>query len=74
MVGDWEDTHCPNCRQTLIRRYGYLIQDYNLTPDGRCPQCSSQIPGRWASGFDGQIASQPFLPHKRSRLFTITSR
>jgi pyruvate formate lyase activating enzyme len=74
MVGDWEDTHCANCRQRLIRRYGYLIQDYNLTPDGHCPRCSTQIPGRWAPGFDGQIASHPFLPHKRSRLFTITGR
>jgi pyruvate formate lyase activating enzyme len=74
MVGHWEDTRCPQCRETLIRRYGYHIEEYRLTPEGRCPRCSCQIPGRWAAQFEGQITSRPFLPHKRSRLFTITSR
>jgi pyruvate formate lyase activating enzyme len=79
MVETWEDTHCPQCHETLIRRYGYSIVDYRLTPEGRCPKCSHPIPGRWARQFDGQITSRPFLPHKnspthRSRLFTITGR
>jgi pyruvate formate lyase activating enzyme len=74
MVEQWEDTRCPQCHETLIRRYGYLIADYRLTPQGRCPNCAHQIPGRWAPEFDGQITSRPFVPHKRSRLFTITSR
>ena len=69
-----EDTLCPQCDQTLIRRYGYLIEDYRLTPEGRCPKCARQIPGRWSAEFDGQITDRPFLPHKRSRLFTITGR
>jgi len=73
-VGEWEDTRCPQCHETLIRRYGYLIEDYRLTPDGRCPNCSYQIPGRWSAQFDGQITDRPFLPRTRSRLFTITSR
>jgi len=74
MVGDWEDTRCPQCNGTLISRSGYRIESYRVTADGRCPRCSAQIPGRWAAEFDGQIASHPFLPHKRARLFTITSR
>jgi pyruvate formate lyase activating enzyme len=79
MVGDWEDTRCPQCSETLIHRYGYLIEDYRLTPEGRCPRCAYQVPGRWAAHFDGQITSRPFLPRKnsitwRARLFTITSR
>jgi len=74
MVGQWEDTRCRHCSETLIRRYGYLIEDYRLTPDGRCPKCAHQLPGRWSAQFDGQITDRPFLPHKRSRLFTITSR
>ena len=74
MVEEWEDTRCPQCKETLIRRYGYLITDYRLTPEGACPECSARIPGRWAPEFDGQITDRPFLPHKRSRLFTITSR
>jgi pyruvate formate lyase activating enzyme len=73
-VGGLEDTRCPQCREIVIRRYGYLIEDYTLTPDGRCPHCACQIPGRWALEFDGQITSRPFLPQKRSRLFTITGR
>jgi len=74
MVGDSEDTRCPQCRQILIRRYGYLVEDYRLSPEGRCPGCNFPIPGRWAAEFAGQITSRPFLPHRRSRLFTITSR
>jgi len=70
-VGRWEDTHCPQCNETLIERYGYLIKDYQLTPDGRCPHCATAIPGRWSSRFEGQIASHPFLPRKKSHLFTI---
>jgi len=71
MVGEWEDTRCPRCRQTLIKRCGYFIENYDLTPDGRCPQCSYQIHGRWAAKFEGQITDRPFRPQKRSRLFTI---
>jgi pyruvate formate lyase activating enzyme len=71
-VGPWEDTRCPQCSETLIRRYGYHIEDYRLTPDGHCPTCAHPIPGRWSAKFDAQIASRPFLPHKPSRLFTIT--
>ena len=36
-VGDLEDTRCPQCREVLVERYGYLIRGYNLTPDGRLP-------------------------------------
>jgi pyruvate formate lyase activating enzyme len=64
-VGELEDTHCPSCHELLIKRYGYLVQKYNLTPSGACPSCGTNIPGRWAAAFDGQIASHPFLPRLR---------
>jgi len=73
-VGQWEDTRCPNCGNTLICRYGYLIEDYRLTPEGSCLGCGHRIPGRWSTRFGGQITDRPFLPRQRSRLFTITSR
>jgi len=73
-VAEWEDTRCPQCGNTLIARYGYHIQDYRLTPEGGCLSCGNKIPGRWARKFEGQITSSPFVPHRRSRLFTITSR
>ena len=71
MVGEWEDTRCPNCNQTLIKRHGYLIKDYRLTPDGHCPKCAAAVPGRWSAHFEGQITSRPFLPQKRSLFVTI---
>jgi pyruvate formate lyase activating enzyme len=73
-VGEWENTRCPQCGETLIERHGYRITDYRLTSDGRCPDCSASIPGRWSARYEGQIASRPFLPRKRSLLFTIHNR
>ena len=74
MVGEWENTRCPQCEQTLIQRHGYMIEDYRITPEGRCPHCSAQIPGRWGPRFEGQIADYPFLPHRRPHFVTITNR
>lgn len=71
-VGDLEETRCHTCRHTLIRRYGYFIEEYRLTPDGRCPDCQTLIPGRWALRFEGQIADRPFLPGRRNKLVTIS--
>jgi pyruvate formate lyase activating enzyme len=46
-VDDWENTYCPNCHELLIERYGFEVQSYWLTDDGKCPKCSASIPGRW---------------------------
>lgn len=73
-VGDLEDTHCHQCGETLIQRYGYFIEQYRLTPDGNCPKCHSAVPGRWSKQFDGQIAATPFLPRRRSQLVRILTR
>lgn len=73
-VGGLEDTHCPNCKTLVIKRYSYLVQQYSLTPQGACPKCGTGIPGRWSSRFEGQVTASPFLPHRRSRLYTIESR
>jgi pyruvate formate lyase activating enzyme len=70
-VGNWDDTRCPHCGATVIERYGYRIKNYRLTSEGRCPNCSTQIPGRWAAKFDGQITSHPFSPRTGASLFTI---
>ncbi|HSS97345.1 MAG TPA: AmmeMemoRadiSam system radical SAM enzyme [Terriglobales bacterium] len=70
-VGDLEDTHCHKCGECVIRRSGYLIRSYRVTPEGRCPQCGEGLPGRWARKFDGQIADSPFLPPRRPHLVTI---
>jgi pyruvate formate lyase activating enzyme len=67
-VGDLENTHCPQCHELLIERFGYHILDYRLTSEGTCPKCDQAIPGRWAEKFEGQIADLPFLPRLRRRV------
>ena len=69
-----EDTHCHQCGEMLIQRYGYSIEKYNLTPQGNCPACHTPVPGRWSKKFDGQIAAAPFLPRKRAQLVKILSQ
>ena len=59
-VGDLEDTRCAGCGDLLIARYGYHIRSYRLTPDGRCPSCAAVVPGRWGTGFAGQVTDRPF--------------
>jgi pyruvate formate lyase activating enzyme len=67
-VGALEDTRCASCRTTLVARFGYQIRDYRVTPDGRCPACTTPVPGRWSASFDGQKASRPFRLRPGSRL------
>ncbi len=43
-----EATTCPGCGLALIRRDGYRILDYALTPDARCPACGHGLPGHFA--------------------------
>jgi pyruvate formate lyase activating enzyme len=73
-VGNLEDTRCPGCAATLIKRYSYEIDSYRITAEGKCPSCGLAIPGRWASHFGGQVTSRPFLPRRASRLVTIAHR
>jgi pyruvate formate lyase activating enzyme len=64
-VGDLEHTRCPQCREVLIERYGYLIRQYNLTPAGGCPSCGTRVPGRWSDEFSEQRTAFPFRPGLR---------
>jgi len=41
-----EHTFCPTCGTRVIARYGVTLLENRLR-DGRCPQCSTEIPGRW---------------------------
>jgi pyruvate formate lyase activating enzyme len=69
-----EDTHCHQCGELLIQRYGYSIEKYKLTAQGDCPACHGPVPGRWSKKFDGQITAAPFLPRRRAQLVKILSR
>ena len=70
-VGTLEHTHCHGCGERLIARYGYLIQEYRLTPEGACPRCATAVPGCWSAGFAGQRTAFPFAPADRTRLRVI---
>jgi pyruvate formate lyase activating enzyme len=43
-----QNTICYNCGITLIKRSGYGIYCQSLPINGRCPNCSSPIHGRWS--------------------------
>ncbi len=46
MAGDTENTHCPNCCETLVERRGFRVLR-NRLKDGACPKCAAPIPGVW---------------------------
>ncbi len=45
--GESEDTVCPNCGRTLIKRWGFYVEHNLVTEDGRCPYCGARIAGIW---------------------------
>jgi pyruvate formate lyase activating enzyme len=40
-------TFCPSCKSALIVRDWYRIDDYRVTPEGKCPDCNATIAGRF---------------------------
>jgi pyruvate formate lyase activating enzyme len=51
-VGQWEDTRCPGCGETVIARRGFRVLANRLV-DGACPRCVTPIPGRWDPAREG---------------------
>ncbi|HEC22323.1 MAG TPA: AmmeMemoRadiSam system radical SAM enzyme [Chloroflexi bacterium] len=45
---EWEDTRCPTCRATLIKRRGFWVLENRITAEGTCPSCGTAIPGIWS--------------------------
>ena len=54
-VSHWESTFCPACDELLIDRNGYLVRDYRITLDGKCPRCHAAVPGIWPVGGGVQV-------------------
>ena len=46
-------TSCPSCRAVLVERDWYRIEGYRITPEGRCPDCGTPVPGRFGA-FDAR--------------------
>jgi pyruvate formate lyase activating enzyme len=42
-----ENTYCPSCREVVVRRTGYLVEEIRLKGN-LCANCRSPIPGVWA--------------------------
>jgi pyruvate formate lyase activating enzyme len=40
-------TYCPCCHHAVIERDWYDIRHYDLTPQAACPQCKTEIAGRF---------------------------
>jgi pyruvate formate lyase activating enzyme len=41
-----ENTYCPDCRQVVVRRTGFIIREINIK-NGCCQQCGTRIAGKW---------------------------
>jgi len=48
-LGKFEHTYCHHCQAVLIKRRGFSIQEYYITPEGLCPECGTKIPGIWST-------------------------
>ncbi len=46
-VGEYETTHCPRCNHQLVKRSGYVVREYKITNEGKCPKCGEKIAGIW---------------------------
>jgi pyruvate formate lyase activating enzyme len=59
MVRELEDTLCPKCRRTVIRRRGYTILEYRLRDGGACPDCGEILAGIWpAPAIQGKTSAR----------------
>jgi len=52
-----ENTYCPSCGFLLIKRWGFTILEWNLTPEMCCPKCGEKIPikGEYEPSFRGFV-------------------
>ncbi|MCI0340113.1 MAG: radical SAM protein [Planctomycetales bacterium] len=68
-VGKFEDTRCPACGATVVRRVGYRILDVALRGND-CRSCGARVPGVWTlpdgrstwSGPTGERRPAPVTP------------
>jgi pyruvate formate lyase activating enzyme len=44
VLGESEDTLCPSCQKTLIRRQGFYVSDYKVK-DSACSFCGAKVAG-----------------------------
>jgi pyruvate formate lyase activating enzyme len=67
-VGEYENTFCPNCNKKLIGRYGYVILDYQITDDGKCPSCHTSVAGVWGKRSEVRVGGMGDLFRRVPRM------
>jgi pyruvate formate lyase activating enzyme len=67
IYSDGAHTSCPNCGALLVRRSWHDVTENRLR-NGRCPQCSTAIPGVWEKNATSGISSARTPPEKYSHL------
>jgi len=43
-----QSTYCPQCRQTVILRNRYVVEEYEIDEESCCKYCGQSIAGRFA--------------------------
>ena len=68
-VGEWENTRCPGCGETLVKRCGYRVLECKITSSGTCPHCARAIPGLWpTNGAEGVRTGEGMTAYSRRLL------
>ncbi|HEY5269955.1 MAG TPA: AmmeMemoRadiSam system radical SAM enzyme [Anaerolineales bacterium] len=52
-VDEYENTICPKCNTTLVKRRGFFIAQNRLTAEGSCPKCGTAVAGVWRTNAPG---------------------
>jgi len=61
-AGEYESTRCSNCDKPLIKRRGFIIQEYQLTEAGTCPHCGTAVAGVWTDAPRSVRLDGPGMP------------
>jgi pyruvate formate lyase activating enzyme len=61
-VEEYEDTFCAECNHRLIQRSGYVIREYLITGDGKCPNCHAKVAGIWHENPSQVVFNGPGMP------------
>ncbi len=71
-VGEWENTRCPRCARTLVRRHGFTVLENLLVNGPQCPGCGTPVPGLWQHGGIPDPPPPPGAGYRGPRPVTLT--
>lgn len=71
-VGEWENTRCPRCARTLVRRHGFTVLENLLVTGPQCPGCGTPVPGLWQHGGAADPPAPPGAGYRGPRPVTLT--